>query len=116
LRPPRRKPVLTAIAKARAWIEDLTGGRVASFADIAKREGKVERHIRLLALLAFVSPAIVTDIADGLAPPLGVTKFANRLAYAWSEQRLRINFNAARSLFRPSVISLITSASCPRLT
>jgi site-specific DNA recombinase len=89
-----RDVLLTAIAKARAWIEDLTEGRVTSFADIAKREGKVERHIRLLAPLAFVSPAIVSDIADGFAPPLGVTKFAKQLAYAWSEQRLGANFEA----------------------
>ena len=89
-----RDVLLTAIAKARAWIEDLTEGRVTSFADIAKREGKVERHIRLLAPLAFVSPSIVSDIADRFAPPLGVTKFAKRLAYAWSEQRLQANFDA----------------------
>jgi site-specific DNA recombinase len=89
-----RDALLTAIAKARAWIEDLTEGRVNSFAEIAKREGKVERHIRLLAPLAFVSPSIVSDIADGFAPPLGVTKFAKQLAYAWSQQRLGANFDA----------------------
>ena len=89
-----RDVLLTAIAKARAWIEDLTEGRVTSFTDIAKREGKVERHIRLLAPLAFVSPSVVADIVDGIAPPLGVTKFAKRLAYAWSEQRLGANFDA----------------------
>jgi site-specific DNA recombinase len=90
-----REALLTAIAKARAWIEDLTEGRVTSFADIAKREGKVERHIRLLAPLAFVSPSIVADIAEGVAPPLGVTKLAKQLAYAWSEQRLKANFDAS---------------------
>ena len=42
--------MLTAIAKARAWINDRVEGRVASFAEIAEREGKVERHIGLLAL------------------------------------------------------------------
>ena len=86
--------LLTTLAKARASIGDLTEGRVTSFADIAKREGKVERHIRLLAPLAFVSPSIVSDIADGFAPPLGVIKFAKQLAYAWSEQRLGANFDA----------------------
>ena len=89
-----RDALLTAIAKARAWIEDLTEGRVTSFADIAKREGKVERHIRLLTPLAFVSPSVVADIADGVALPLGVIKFAKRLAYAWSEQQLQANFHA----------------------
>lgn len=52
----------------------------------------MERHIRLLAPLAFVSPSIVTGVADGVVPPLGVTKFAKRLAYAWSEQRLQATF------------------------
>jgi site-specific DNA recombinase len=89
-----RDALLNAIAKARVWIEDLTEGRVSSFAEIARREGKVERHIRLLAPLAFVSPAIVADIAEGIASALGVTKFAKRLAYAWSEQRLGANFDA----------------------
>ena len=51
-----RDVLLTAIAKARAWIADLAEGRAASFAEIARREGKVERHIRLLAPLAFGSP------------------------------------------------------------
>jgi hypothetical protein len=51
----RRESLLIAIAKARQWIDDLAHGRAASFAVIARREGKAERHIRLLAPLAFVS-------------------------------------------------------------
>jgi hypothetical protein len=89
-----RDVLLTAIAKARAWIEDLTEGRFASFAEIAEREGKVERHIRLLAPLAFVSPSVVADIVDGVAPSLGVTNLAKRLSYAWSEQRLQAKLDA----------------------
>jgi hypothetical protein len=34
----------------------------------------------------------VTVVPGGFAPPLGVTKFAKQLAYAWSEQRLGANF------------------------
>src|SRR5262249_48900701 len=49
----RREALLIAIAKARQWIDDLAHGRAASFAVIARREGKAERHIRLLAPLAF---------------------------------------------------------------
>jgi hypothetical protein len=37
-----------------------------SFAEIAKQERKVERHIRLIAPLAFVSPAIITGILNGI--------------------------------------------------
>jgi|SRR5665213_1012986 len=37
-----REVLLTAIARAPAWIDDLVEGRVASFAEIAKQEDKVE--------------------------------------------------------------------------
>lgn len=50
-----RNLLLTAIAKARGWIDDLVEGR-KSFEEIANREGKVVRYIQLLAPLAFVSP------------------------------------------------------------
>jgi hypothetical protein len=43
-----RDAILLAIAKARSWIDDVVSGRVQSFAEIAEREGKVERHIRVL--------------------------------------------------------------------
>jgi site-specific DNA recombinase len=78
-----RDALLLAIAKARAWITDLTEGRVNSFADIAKREGKVERHIRLLAPLAFVPPDTISDIIDGSSPPIGVTELAKKIGYSW---------------------------------
>ena len=47
--PSRRESLLMAIAKARSWVDELANGRVGSFAVLARREGKVERHIRLLA-------------------------------------------------------------------
>jgi site-specific DNA recombinase len=78
-----RDALLLAIAKARAWIADLTEGRVNSFADIAKREGKVERHIRLLAPLAFVSPDTISDIIHGSSASIGVTELGKTVAYSW---------------------------------
>jgi len=81
-----RDALLTAIAKARSWVSDLVDGHVASIAEIAKREGKVERHIRLLISLAFVSPKLIANIAREAAPPPGITDFAKRLVYWWSEQ------------------------------
>ena len=81
-----RDLLLTAIARARAWIEDIADGRVASFAEIAGREGKVERHIRLLAPLAFVSPKLISTICDGSQPVTGVTELAKKVPYYWSEQ------------------------------
>ncbi len=52
-----RDALLTAIVKARSWINELIEGRTESLAAIAKRERKVERHVRNLAQLAFLSPA-----------------------------------------------------------
>ena len=58
IKPARRETLLTAIAKARQWVDDMAQGRTATFAQIARREGKVERHVRLLAPLAFLSPRL----------------------------------------------------------
>src|SRR5580704_12964314 len=66
MKPGGRETLLIAIAKARKWVKDVERGQ--SFADIADREGKAERHIRHLARLAFVSPRIITAIIDGIAP------------------------------------------------
>src|SRR5437763_12137329 len=82
-----RDALLTAISKARGWIEDLRLGRVASFAALAERERQCERHVRFLAPLAFVSPRIVTAIADGTGlADLTVTALAKALPYSWTEQ------------------------------
>ena len=91
----RREALLIAIAKARQWIDDLAHGRAANFALIARREGKVERHIRLLAPLAFVSPRIVSALLDGTAPAdLTLTKLARALPYCWAEQERRVGTSA----------------------
>ena len=92
IKPARREALLTAIAKARQWVDDLAQGRTATFAQIARREGKVERHVRLLAPLAFLSPRIVAAIIDGTAPAnLTATSLARALPYSWAEQERRLN-------------------------
>ncbi len=91
MKPESRDALLTAIVKARAWIDDIRLGRIASFAEIAKREAQGERHIRLLAPLAFVSPRIIAAIVDGTAPAdLTVTGLAKALPYSWAEQEQSI--------------------------
>jgi site-specific DNA recombinase len=89
MKPGRRELMLIAIAKARRWIRDVARGH--SFADIARREGKAERHIRHLAPLAFVSPRIITAIMDGTAPAgLTVMALAAKLPYSWAGQEQRL--------------------------
>jgi hypothetical protein len=79
-----RDTILLAIANARAWIDDIASGRVQSFAEIAEREGKVERHIRLLVPLAFIPPRKLAAIIDGSGPhDATVTALAQAVSYRW---------------------------------
>jgi site-specific DNA recombinase len=95
IKPGRREAILIAIAKARTWMDDLAHGRAGSFAVIARREGKAERHIRLLAPLAFLSPRIVSALLDGSAPAdLTATSLAQALPYSWAEQEQRLGLTA----------------------
>jgi site-specific DNA recombinase len=59
-------------------------GCVRSFAEIAAREGKVERHIRLLTPLAFIPPRTLAAIIDGTGPhDATVTALAQAVPYRW---------------------------------
>jgi site-specific DNA recombinase len=80
-----RDAILLAVAKARVWIDDLASGRIQSFAEIAQSEGRVERHIRLLAPLAFVPPPTLAAIAEGtLNRDVTVTTLARAVPLLWS--------------------------------
>ncbi|WP_026605879.1 recombinase family protein [Methylocapsa acidiphila] len=90
LDPRDRDVLLTAIAKARSWMNDLMDGRVQSFEELAEREQKVVRHIRFLAPLAFLSPRIVAAIANGDVPAsVTVSGLVRSLPFNWAEQEQR---------------------------
>jgi site-specific DNA recombinase len=90
LDPAASEVLLTAIARARSWMNDLTEGRLNSFEEIARSENKVERHIRRLIPLAFVSPRIVEAIANGSGPAdLTVTLLTSALPRSWTKQEKR---------------------------
>jgi site-specific DNA recombinase len=92
--PSRRDALLMAIAKARHWADELAHGRVGSVAVLARREGKVEQHIRRLAPLAFVSPRIVSALLEGTAPAgLTATALARALPWSWAEQERRLGLH-----------------------
>jgi site-specific DNA recombinase len=60
-----------------------------------KREAVGERHIRLLAPLAFLSPRIIAAIADGTAAAdLTVTGLVKALLYSWAEQERKIGLHS----------------------
>src|SRR5262249_27972551 len=119
IRASRREALLIAIAKAHQWIDDLAHGRAASFAVIARREGKVERHIRLLAPLAFVSPRIVSALLDGTAPAdRTLTKLARALPglsrSGEQELRRRSTANSSASPAMSAAPALPPKAGSPR--
>jgi site-specific DNA recombinase len=92
--PSGRDALLMAIAKAGKWIDELAHGRLGSLAVLARREGKLERHIRLLLPLAFLSPRIVSGLLDGTAPAgLTIRALARALPWSWAEQERRLGLH-----------------------
>jgi site-specific DNA recombinase len=87
LDPRAREALLTAIAKARSWMNDLIDGRAHSFEEIAEREQKVARHIRFMVPLAFLSPRIIDAIVNGDVPAgATVSGLVRSLPHSWAEQ------------------------------
>jgi hypothetical protein len=79
-----RDAILLAVAKARSWIDGIASGGVRSFAEIAERAGKVERHIRVLTGLAFIPPRTLAAIIDGTGRhDVTVTTLAQAVPYRW---------------------------------
>jgi hypothetical protein len=112
--PSHRESLLRAIGKARSWVDELADGRVSSFAMLARREGKVERHIRLLLPLAFVSPRIVSNILDGTAPAgLTTMALARALPWSWAEQERRLALPCDERVRRSSAASLLNGGCMP---
>ena len=57
--------LIKAIARGRAWFEELATGRARSLQVLAKRDGISRRYIRRLISLAFLSPQLVEAILQG---------------------------------------------------
>src|SRR5881227_913661 len=80
--------LIKAIARGRAWFEDLAMGRVRSLQDTAKRDGISRRYIRRLVGLAFLSPELIEAILQGRQPvELTATRLTELdLPLDWTEQ------------------------------
>jgi DNA invertase Pin-like site-specific DNA recombinase len=87
--PARCDPAMVkAIARGRAWFEELAGGRARSLQELAKRDGISRRYIRRLVGLAFLSPQVVEAILQGRQPvELTATRLTELdLPLGWAEQ------------------------------
>lgn len=78
-----RDALLGAVGRARAWLRELTDG--STIPDIAKRDGRSERQIRVLLKLAFLPPSRVKAILDGSAPIDTITNVARTVPMEWPE-------------------------------
>jgi hypothetical protein len=80
--------LIKALARGRAWFEELAIGRARSFQELARRDGITRRYIRRLVGLAFLSPELVEAIVQGRQPvELTATRLAELdLPLDWTEQ------------------------------
>src|SRR5207244_12335773 len=60
--------LIKAIARGRAWFEELAAGRARSLRELAERDGITRRYVRRLVDLAFLSPELVEAILQGRQP------------------------------------------------
>jgi hypothetical protein len=80
--------LIKAIARGRAWFEELATGRARSLQELAKRDGISRRYIRRLVGLAFLSPQLVDAILQGRqSVELTATRLTELdLPLDWTEQ------------------------------
>ena len=81
--------LIKAIARGRAWFEELAAGRARSLRELAERDGITRRYVRRLVDLAFLSPQLVEVILQGRQPvALTVTRLTELdLPLDWTDQR-----------------------------
>jgi site-specific DNA recombinase len=80
--------LIKAIARGRAWFEELAAGRARSLRELAERDGITRRYVRRLVDLAFLSPELVEVILQGRQPvELTTTRLTELdLPLDWTDQ------------------------------
>ena len=81
--------LIKAIARGRAWFDELAAGRARSLRELAERDGITRRYVRRLVDLAFLSPELVEATLQGRQPvELTATRLAELdLPLDWTDQR-----------------------------
>lgn len=82
-----RTVLLTAIARAKGWVESAIKDPTRDLAAIAAEEKLSGRYVRLLMPLAYVSPRVIEAIANGeVSADLTPTALTRNLPLNWAEQ------------------------------
>ena len=87
-----RARILTAIARARSWMNELAAGTIIDTNVIAARECCDERSVRRTLSLAFLSPTIVEAIIAGRLPRGISIRDLGELPIAWTQQHAALGF------------------------
>jgi hypothetical protein len=64
----RRARLVTAIARGRRWLDELSSGAVTDAQQLAKRERCTVRQVNLTLSLAFLAPRLVKAAVEGRLP------------------------------------------------
>lgn len=82
-----RSSLVRAIAMGRLWLQEITSGKVKDPNEIAAREDRSTRSVRMTLSLAFLAPDIVEAAVKGVLPRrIGITRLAD-LPPSWQKQR-----------------------------
>ena len=88
--------LLTAIARAHVWVQEISSGRIADVNAIAKRENLPASYVRSHLPLAFLAPSIVTAVLEGRQPAdltLKHLMYRTQLPTDWALQRRQLGFD-----------------------
>ena len=90
IRAETRAKLVTAVAKGRRWLDELTTGAVINVEQIASAEKCTVRQVNMTISLAFLAPNLVQAAVDGRLPRgVGVANLRDAPA-AWSLQYARL--------------------------
>ncbi len=86
--------LISLLAEARRWVEDLAQGRARSVREIARRDGRDVGEVSRTLPLAFLAPDIVIAVLEGRQPVELTPRHLKRgvLAGSWKEQRQALGF------------------------
>jgi hypothetical protein len=86
----RRAALIKAIARGRAWLDELVSGRATSIEEIAERNTWSVRQVNMTISMAFVAPTLVKAAIEARLPRgIGVANLRDAPA-EWSRQLERL--------------------------
>lgn len=81
-----RASLVRAIARGRAWLQEIVSGEVPDAETIASREKLTSRFVRITLSLAFLSPDIVAAAAEAKLPSKVGQRFLSGVPMLWGDQ------------------------------